>query len=392
MKAICWQDVEELRVQTVDDPKLINPHDAIVEVKCSSACGSDLHLLKGFVPGMREGDIIGHEFAGEVIETGTAVHGLKKGDRVVVSAVIGCGECYFCSSGAWALCDNSNPNPWLSEKMYGQACAGIFGYSHIFGGYAGSHAQYVRVPYADRGAFKIPEPISYEQALLCSDTLPSAYMAAELCGIVPGDIVAVWGCGAVGQLAIRAAWLMGAEKVIAIDGIPYRLEQAKTFGKAEVIDAANEEVPQRLKELTGGRGPDRCIDAVGMSNESSCFNYYYDGKCAENEEEDITLTALQEAIMSCRKGGTIAVAGIYTGFIGTFPIGAAMNKGLRLHMGFVNPQQYIPRLLEHIARGEFETAHLLTHRFGLDAGPDAYKLFSERKDNCMRAVFIPDVV
>ncbi|HEY1164982.1 MAG TPA: zinc-dependent alcohol dehydrogenase [Chitinophaga sp.] len=366
MRALVWKGINELGVETVKDPTLLNPHDAIIKVKLSSVCGSDLHLLDGYVPSIHNGDIIGHEFIGEVVETGPQVRGLKRGDRVVVGSVIGCGECYYCRHDAWSLCDNSNPHAWMADAAFGYSGAGIFGYSHAFGGYAGSHAEYIRVPYADKGAFPAPEGISDEQLLFCSDAFPTGYMAADMCGDLAGKVVAIWGCGGVGQMAIRSAWLLGAARVVAIDRIPGRLAMAQNLGQAEVINYEETDVLEALKEMTAGRGPDCCIDAVGMEP-----------------------AVLRQAIMACGKGGIVAVAGVYAGVVNKFPMGAVMNKGLTLRSGQAHAQKYIPRLLEHILKGDADPSFLLTHRWPLEQGPEGYKMFKEKSDHCMRVAFDP---
>lgn len=389
MKALCWTGINKLKVENVPDPSILNPQDGIVKVTLSSVCGSDLHLLDGYVPSMREGDIIGHEFMGEVVEVGTAVKNLQKGDRVVVGSIIGCGDCYFCQQEAWSLCDNSNPHPWMLEKVYGHATAGIFGYSHAFGGYAGSHAEYIRVPFIEKGAFKVPEGLGDEKVVFVSDAFPTGFMAADMCDIQPGDIVAVWGCGGVGQMAIRSAYLLGAEVVIAIDRFPERLAMAKNQGRAEVINYEEVDVLEALREMTGGRGPDRCIDAVGMEAHNNSADYYYDrAKQAVRLQTDRP-TVLRQAIMACRKGGTVSIVGVYGGLIDKFPMGAAMNKALTLRMGQMHAQKYIPRLLDYVAHGEVDPSYLLTHRWKLEDGPEGYKMFKHKTDQCMRVVFAP---
>lgn len=390
MKALCWNGINELSVETVPDPSILNPHDAIVKVTMSSVCGSDLHLLGGFVPTMKKGDIIGHEFVGEVVEVGSEVRKLHRGDRVVVGSVIGCGECSYCSTGSWSLCDNTNPNAYILEKLYGESTAAIFGYSHAFGGYAGSHANYIRVPFADNGSFKIPEGLSDEQVLFASDAFPTGYMAADMAAIKGGDTVAIWGCGGVGQMAIKSAYLLGAERVIAIDRIPERLEMAKKQGGAEVINYEEVDIQEALKEMTGGRGPDSCIDAVGMEAHSPGIDYFYDKVKQTLRLESDRPNVLRQAIVACRKGGTLSIVGVYGGFIDKFPMGAAMNKGLTFRMGQMHAQKYIPRLLDHIERGDIDPSYILTHRWSLDEGPEGYKMFKEKKDKCVRVVFTPN--
>lgn len=389
MRALCWEGINDLAVERLPDPGLVNPHDVVARVLLSSVCGSDLHLLGGYVPTMRAGDIIGHEFLAEVVETGDAVGNLRPGDRVVVSSIIGCGECFFCKHDEWSLCDNSNPNVGLLDAAYGHGGSGIFGYSHAFGGYAGSHAEYIRIPFAQRGAFKVPEALTDEQALFCSDAFPTGYMAAEMCDIEPGDTVAVWGCGGVGQMAIQSAWLLGAERVIAIDRIPERLEMASQHGQADVLNYEHVDIVEALDDLTGGRGPDRCIDAVGMESHGTGLSYKYD-----KVKQSVRLTTdrtnvLRQAIYACRKGGTVSVVGVYGGLIDKFPMGAAMNKALTLRMGQMHGQRYIPRLLEHVAEGKVDPTFLLTHRWPLEHGPQGYEMFKNKTDRCVRVVFDP---
>ena len=390
MKALCFEGVNKLNMERVPDPEILNPHDAIVKVSLSSVCGSDLHLLDGYVPTMKAGDIIGHEFIGEVLETGKEVKKLKKGDRVVVGSIIGCGECYFCKQDTWSLCDNSNTNGEWLEKAYGHASAGIFGYSHAFGGYAGSHAQYIRVPFADKGAFKVPEGLSDEKALFASDAFPTGYMAADMCDIKPGDTVAVWGCGGVGLMAIQSAYLLGAERVIAIDRIPERLKIAKEVANADVLNYSEVDVLEALNEMTGGRGPDRCIDAVGMEAHSYGADFLYDrAKQAVRLQSDRP-TVLRQAIMACRKGGTLSIVGVYGGLLDKFPLGAAMNKALTFRMGQQHGQRYIPQLLKHISNGDIDPSYLLTHRWSLEDGQEGYQMFKKKNDNCVRVVFAPN--
>lgn len=389
MRALCWNGVNDLRVETVPDPKILSPGDAIVRVTMSSVCGSDLHLIGGYVPTMKRGDILGHEFIGEVVEVGPGVNQLKQGDRVVVCSLLGCGECWFCKSELWSLCDNSNPKPEVMERLWGQAIAGVFGYSHATGGYAGSHAEYVRVPFADHNAFTIPEGVPDERAVFASDALPTGYMAADMCGIKPGDVVAVWGCGGVGQMAIRSALLLGAERVIAIDRVPERLRMARERSGANTLNYEEVDVREALREMTGGRGPDACIEAVGMEADTTGIEDMYDRAKQKLRLETDRPAALRQAIMACRKGGTISVVGVFMGFIDKFPMGAAMNKGLTFRMGQQHGQRYIPRLLEHLQRGEIDTSYLITHRMRLEDAPRGYRLFKEKKDGCVRAVFTP---
>jgi len=389
MRALCWKGVNELAVETVPDPTILNPSDAIVRVKLSSVCGSDLHLLDGYMPSMRSGDIIGHEFMGEVVAVGSGVRKLKIGDRVLVVSVIGCGACWYCRRGEWSLCDNTNPSDQAMDPLFGQTTAGIFGYSHLLGGYAGSHAEYIRVPFAEQGSFKIPDGIADQAALFLSDAVPTGFMAADLCGITPGDVVAVWGCGAVGLMAIRSAYLLGAERVIAIDRFPERLRLAEQREGAETLNYELFDVTEALKEMTGGRGPDACIDAVGMEAHGVGLAYTYDRiKQAARLESDRPIV-LREAILACRKGGTVSVIGVYGGMVDKIPFGAAMNKGLTLRMGQQHGQKYVPQLLERVERGELDPSYLCTHPMSLEEAPRGYELFKTKSDGCLRAVFRP---
>ena len=340
MKALCWNGIRDVRVENVPDPKILNPRDAIVRITTTAICGSDLHLYDGYIPTMQKGDILGHEFMGEVVDVGNEVKNLALGDRVVVPFTIACGHCYFCEMSLFSLCDNSNPNAGLAETLNGYSTAGIFGYSHLYGGYAGGQAEYARVPFADVGPIKIPDGIPDEQVLFLSDIFPTGYMAAENCNIHPGDIVAVWGCGPVGQFAIRSAFLLGAERVIAIDHYPERLRMARE-GKAEVLNYEEVDVFEALKEMTGGRGPDSCIDAVGMESHGHTLDAVYDrAKAAVGMTTD-RIHALRQAIEACRKGGTVSIPGVYGGVPDKFPIGPAFNKGLTLQDG-PDPRPALP--------------------------------------------------
>ena len=390
MKAACWQGKQDVRIEEVPDPVLLNPRDAIVKVSATAICGSDLHLYGGFVPTMMKGDILGHEFMGEVVEVGPAVKTLAVGDRVVVPFPIACGNCFFCQKEMYSLCENSNPNAWMAEKMWGHSPCGIFGYSHLLGGYAGGQAEYVRVPYADVGPIKVPEGMPDEQALFLSDILPTGYMAAENCGIEPGDTVAVWGCGPVGQFAIASALLLGAERVIAIDRFPERLRLAAAVNGAETIDYTETNVLEALKDLTAGRGPDACIDAVGM--EAHAYHgvaYGYDRvKQAMMLESDRPI-ALREALLACRSGGTVSVPGVYGGVVDKFPLGAAMNRSLTIRSGQTHVQRYMRKLLERIEKGEIDPTFIVTHRMKLDDAPEAYRMFRDKQDECIKVVLTP---
>jgi threonine dehydrogenase-like Zn-dependent dehydrogenase len=387
MKATCWMGKKNVQVESVPDPRILNSRDAIVRITSTAICGSDLHLYNGFVPTMEKGDILGHEFMGEVVEVGKSVKNLRVGDRVVVPFPIACGECGACQRDMFSLCENSNPNAWMAEKMWGHSPSGIFGYSHLTGGYAGGQAEYARVPFADVGPLKVPAGLSDEQVLFLSDILPTGYMAAEMCDIKPGDVVAVWGAGPVGQFAIASARLLGAERVIAIDRFPYRLDMARNrAGAWDTINYEEDSVLERLRELTGGRGPDACIDAVGMEAHSHGLQYAYDRtKQALMMETDRPI-ALREAIMACRNGGTVSVIGVYGGFVDKFPIGSFMNRSLTLRTGQCHVQRYMRPLLDRIERGEIDPSFVITHRMTLDEAPQGYKTFLGKEDSCMKVV------
>jgi len=386
MKAVCWTGVNDVRVETVPDPALLNPRDAIVKVRATTICGSDLHLYDGYIPSVFKGDILGHEFMGEIVEVGSKVKNLKPGDRVIVPSVISCGDCFHCKKGQFSLCDNSNPKPAMAEKVWGHATCGIFGYSHMMGGYAGSHAEYIRVPFADVGPRKVPHGLSDEQALFISDAFPTGFMGADLCNLQPGDTVAVWGCGAVGLFAMKSAWLLGAGRVIAIDRLPERLAMARNHCQAEVLDYTKVNVVEALKELTGGQGPDACIDAVGMEAHEVGYEGVYDRvKQAVRLETDRPYV-LREAIQACRKGGIVSIMGVYGAVLDKFPMGAAMNKGLTLRMGQMHAQRYLDRLIGHAERGEVDPSFVVSHRMALDEAPKAYDMFKKKKDQCLRVV------
>lgn len=388
MKALCWHGSNDVRVDNVPDPTIINPRDAIVKITSTAICGSDLHLYNGFIPTMQSGDIMGHEFMGEVVELGSEVKNLKKGDRVVIPFTISCGSCFFCNRDLWSLCDNSNPNAGLAEKMFGHSPAGLFGYSHLTGGYAGGQAEYARVPFADVGPLKIPDGLSDEQVLFLTDIFPTGYMAAENCDIQPGDTVAVWGCGPVGQFAIRSAFMLGADRVIAIDRIPERLQMAAA-AKAEIINYEEIDAGEAVTEMTGGRGPDSCIDAVGMEAHGTGLDALYDkAKQAVRLESDRP-TALRQVILACRKGGTVSIPGVYGGFVDKVPLGAAFNKALTLKMGQTHVQRYLRLLLDRVQKGEIDPSFVITHRMKLDEAPHGYEIFQQKKDNCIKVVLKP---
>ncbi|OWW22079.1 zinc-dependent alcohol dehydrogenase [Noviherbaspirillum denitrificans] len=389
MRATVWHGKRDVRVDNVPDPQILNPRDAIVKITSTAICGSDLHLYNGFVPGMEKGDILGHEFMGEIVELGTAVTGLKVGDRVVIPFPIACGNCFFCREKLFSVCENSNPNAALAEKMWGHSPAGIFGYSHMTGGYAGGQAEYARVPFADVGAFKVPDGMTDEQVLFLSDILPTGYMAAEACEIKPGSVVAVWGCGPVGQFAIQSAYLLGAEKVIGIDRFPERLRMAREKSKAITLDYEEVDVATALKELTGGRGPDACIDAVGMEAHGMGLMGAYDRvKQALAAETDRPI-ALRQALMACRNGGVVSIPGVYGGFLDKVPIGSVMNRSLTIKTGQTHVHRYMRPLLERIQRGEFDPGAIITHRLPLHDAPYGYDIFCNKQDDCIKIVLKP---
>jgi threonine dehydrogenase-like Zn-dependent dehydrogenase len=378
-----------MRVQTVPDPKILNPRDAIVRITSTAICGSDLHFYDGFIPTMEKGDIVGHEFMGEIVELGGEVKNLKVGDRVVVPFPIACGHCFFCQEKLYSVCENSNPNAWMAEKMWGHSPAGIFGYSHLTGGYAGGQAEYARVPYADVGPLKIPDDLADEQVLFLSDILPTGWMAAENCDIRPGHVVAVWGCGPVGQFAIQSAYLLGAERVIAIDRFPERLRMAREVSKAETLNYEHADVADALREMTGGRGPDACIDAVGLEAHGYGIAGMYDKVKAALMMETDRPTALREALMTCRNGGTVSIPGVYGGFLDKIPFGSIMNRSLTIRTGQTHVQRYMQPLLERIRRGEIDPAVVITHRLPLDDAPRAYRMFRDKDDGCIKVVLKP---
>ena len=389
MRALYWNGVNDLRVGTVKDPEITNPHDAILRVTLSTTCGSDLHFIDGYIPSMKAGDVIGHEFMGVVEEVGPEVRRIRKGDRVVVPSFIACGQCWYCQHSLHSLCDNTHPKPELQEPLFGYPTAGIYGYTHAFGGYAGAHAQYVRVPFADTDCFKIPDGVPDEQALFLSDAAPTGYMGADFCNIQPGDTVAVWGCGGVGLMAQQSARLLGAERVIAIDRLPERLGMARDHAGSETIDYTQvRSVPDTLKEMTGGRGPDACIDAVGMEAHGTGFQYGYDRVKQFLRLQTDRGQALRESILACRKGGVVSVLGVY-GSIDKFPMGLAMNKGLTIRTAQQHGQAYMERLLDHAQKGELNPSFLATHRFSLEDAPRGYDMFKHKTDGCVRAVFVP---
>ena len=387
MKAVCWMGMRDMRVENVDEPTILNPGDAILKVTSTAICGSDLHLYNGFIPTMQKGDIVGHEFMGEIVAVGSGCERVKVGDRVTVPFPIACGKCFYCEHDLTSLCDNSNPEGAMAEKMFGFSPCGIFGYSHLTGGYAGGQAEFVRVPFADFGCLKIPEELTDEKVLFLTDILPTGYMAADLCNIQRGDVVAVWGAGPVGLLAMVSARLLGAERVIAIDRIPERLALAERHAGAECIDYTDEEsVVEKLRSLTGGRGPDACIDAVGMEAHGLTADAIYDRFAVKVGLETGRPVALRQAILACRKGGTVSIVGVFGGMVDKIPMGAAMNKSLTFKMGQTHVHRYMQPLLEHIRRGDLDPSFIISHRLSLDDAPKGYEMFKHKEDECVKVV------
>jgi len=389
MKANCWMGVNRVQVEDVPDPTLLNPRDAIVKITSTAICGSDLHLLDGYIPTMERGDVMGHEFMGEVVEVGPgAASKVSVGDRVVVPFPIACGACLACEREQYSLCENTNPNAPLAEEMFGFPTSGIFGYSHLTGGYAGGQAEYARVPFADVGPLKIESDLTDDQVLFLSDILPTGYMAAEMCDIKPGDVVAVWGAGPVGQFAIASALLLGADTVIAIDRFPYRLQMATTkAGAAYAINYEDTDVNEALKTLTGGRGPDACIDAVGMeAHHGSGLIHAYDRVKQAVRLETDRPHVLRQAITSCRSGGVVSVIGVYGGFVDKFPMGALMNRSITIRSGQCHVQKYMKPLLAHIEAGRLDPTFVITHRLSLDEAPEGYDMFKSKDDECVKVV------
>ena len=390
MKALCWFGKGDVLVESVPDPKIEHPRDAIIKITTTAICGSDLHLLNGFMPTMEKGDILGHEPMGVVVEVGKGVPNLKKGDRVVVPFTISCGDCYFCKKQLYSCCDTSNPNAEIARKAMGHSPAGLFGFSHMLGGFPGGQAEYLRVPFADVGPLKIESNLPDEKVLFLSDIFPTGYMAAENCGIEAGDTVCVWGCGPVGQFAIQSAWMLGAGRVIAVDEVEERLQMAQKHGKAETINFAKDTVYDKLMEWTKGRGPDRCIDAVGCE----AAGHGSVDAMVDKVKAAVLLTtdrahAVREAIMCCRKAGTISVPGAYVGTPDNIPFGAFMNKGLTMKTGQTHMQRYMKPLLQKIESGAIDPSFVITHRLPLDQAPEAYANFRDKKDSCIKVVLKP---
>ena len=388
MQALCWYGKNDMRVEQVPDPKILNRSDAIIRISSTAICGSDLHLYNGLMPMMEKGDIIGHEFMGEVVDVGSDVKNLRLGDRVVASFPISCGRCFFCQEQMFSLCENSNPNAGMAETLMGHSPAGIYGYSHLLGGYAGGQAEYARVPFADVGTIKIPDGLSDEQVLFLSDIFPTGYMAAEMCNVKPGDTIAVWGCGPVGQFAIRSAFFLGAERVLAIDRFPERLRMARD-GRAETIDYQQTDVYNTLMEMTGGRGPDACIDAVGMEAHAPGILGAYDRVKQAMMLESDRAYALRQAIMACRNGGTVSVVGVYGGLIDKFPFGSIMNRSLTIRTGQAHVQRYMRPLLERIQNGDIDPSFVITHRLSLSEAPEGYATFNDKQEECIKIVLKP---
>jgi len=389
MKALVWHGKEDVRFDTVPDPKLEAPNDIIVRITATAICGSDLHLYDGLMPTMKSGDILGHEPMGVVEEVGSSITKFKKGDRVVVPFTIACGKCWFCERTLFSLCDNTNPNHKQAETAMGHSPSGLFGYSHMLGGYPGGQAEFLRVPYADVGPIKIESDLPDEKVLFLSDIYPTGYMAAEQANIQAGDTVAVWGCGPVGQFVIRSAWMLGAGRVIAIDDVPERLDLARA-GRAEIIDTTTENASETLKEMTKGRGPDSCIDAVGAeAHGTNALEKVVDtAKMAVKLSTDRP-GALRQAIMACRKGGTLSVPGVYIGLLDKIPFGALMNKGLTVKTGQTHVQRYLAPLLKTIEEGKIDPSCIITHERPLEEGPELYKTFRDKKDGCIKVVLKP---
>jgi threonine dehydrogenase-like Zn-dependent dehydrogenase len=390
MKAVCWMGKSKIETLNVADPTLLNPHDAILKVTRTAICGSDLHLFDGFIPTMASGDILGHEFMGIVEEVGKEVTNLKRGDRVVIPFTISCGRCYFCRQQMWSACDNTNPNAHLMEAMYGYSGSGLFGYSHMMGGYAGGQAQYVRVPFANVGALKIESDLPDEKVLFLSDIFPTGYMAAENANIQEGDTVAIWGCGPVGQFAIASAFMLGAARVIAIDRFPERLDMARSLG-AIAIDYTQDDVSVliALKDLTGGMGPDRAIDAVGLESHFNDMQHVYDKVKTALFLETDRPGVLRQAIMAVRKGGTLSIPGVYGGLLDKVPFGAAFGKGIQMRMGQTHMHKYMKPLLERIEKGQIDPSFLISHRITLDQAPKMYEIWRDKKEKVTKIVIDP---
>lgn len=391
MKAVCWMGKEEIEVHDVPDPQILNPRDAIVRITSTCICGSDLHLYDGYMPTLEQGDILGHEFMGEVVEVGPGVNRdrLNVGDRVVVPFTIACGNCFPCKNQLWSCCDNSNPNAWMAEKLMGFSPSGLFGYTHMMGGYAGGQAQYARVPFADIGPLKIPSDIPDEKVVFLSDIFPTGYMGALNCDIQPGDTVAIWGCGPVGQFAIRSAFMLQAGRVIAIDQFPERLKMAEEAGAETLNFNEVDSVVNVLADLTGNQGPDSCMDAVGMEADGHGVVFAIDrGKQMARLSFDRP-TVLRQVILACKKGGNVSVPGVYGGLVDKIPMGAFMNKGLTMRTGQTHMMRYMQPLLERVQKGEIDPSFVISHRVPIDQAPEAYRMFRDKSDQCTKVVLDP---
>lgn len=389
MKALTWHGKSDMRCESVPDPKIQHPRDAIIKVTACAICGSDLHIFNGIMPGMESGDVLGHETMGEVVEVGAENQALKVGDRVVVPFTIACGECFFCKKGHFSGCERTNPDKAKAEKLWGHSPAGLFGYTHLLGGYAGGQAEYLRVPYADVGPVKVPNGLSDEQVLFLSDIFPTGYMAADFCNIQPEDTIAIWGCGPVGQFAIKSAFLLGAARVIAIDTVPERLALAAASG-AITIDFMKEDVYDRIQDLTHGRGADACIDAVGTEPRTGAsFDSVIDRVKVATMMGTDRPHVLRQAIQNCRNFGIVSIVGVYGGFLDNIPMGSAINRGLTFRMAQTPVQHYLPKLLERIERGEIDPSFVITHTASLEEGPELYKTFRDKKDGCIKVVLKP---
>ncbi|MFD5779791.1 zinc-dependent alcohol dehydrogenase [Streptomyces sp. NPDC126933] len=387
MKGNCWMGRNSVEVLTVPDPQILNAQDAVVRITSTAICGSDLHLYDGYMPTMEKGDVLGHEFMGEVVETGPGVKRLRTGDRVVVPFPIACGHCTACEHEMYSVCENSNPNAGLAEKFMGYSPAGLFGFSHMLGGFPGGQAEYARVPFADVGPIKIEDDLPDDQVLFLSDIFPTGYMGAEMCDIKPGDTVAVWGAGPVGQFAVASAYLLGADRVIAIDRFPYRLTIAREKAGAETINYEEVDVLDTLKEMTAGRGPDACIDAVGLeAHHPTTAVHAYDRAKQASRLETERPHALREAILACRNGGTVSVIGVYGGLLDKFPMGSLMNRSLTLKAGQCHVQRYLQPLLERIRNKEIDPSFVISHHMPLEEAPNGYEIFKNKQDECNKVV------
>ncbi len=389
MRALCWNGVNDLAVETVDDPSILNPHDIILRVRLTTTCGSDLHFIDGYLPGMREGDVFGHEFMGEIVDIGSEVAARRVGERVVVPSFIACDRCWYCEHELYSCCDTTNPNAELQQPLLGYPSGGIYGYTHPFGGYAGSHAEYIRVPFGDVNCFPIPDGVSDEQALFLSDAAPTGFMGADFCDVSAGDTVAVFGAGGVGLMAAKSALLLGAERAIVIDRVPERLSLAHDGYGLETIDyTAVESVHETLREMTGGRGPDACIDAVGMEGHGTGVQQLYDRAKQLLHLETDRASALRQAILACRKGGVVSVLGVY-GVTDKFPMGVVTNKGLTIKSAQQHGQRYMARLFDYVQQGDLDPAKLITHDLPLEQGVQAYDMFKNKADGCIRVALRP---